>query len=239
MAVTHSAKRLLIADDHRIVREGLKQLLADAPDLTVVGEAQDGDDTVARVEALVGDGLDAVLLDIALPGRDGLDVLQTIKARWPQLPVLMLSTYPERHYAARCLSLGAAGYLNKSADADVIIAAARKVASGGVYVTEAGGQALAAALHGGRTKAGQGAVPGSGARASAVAQGVDSLSHREHQVYRLLVEGMSVGQIGAQLGLASNTVSTYRVRVLEKTGAKNEVELARLAERTQKAPEAE
>jgi two-component system, NarL family, invasion response regulator UvrY len=176
MAFAHPPKRLLIADDHRIVREGLKQLLADAPDLTVVGEAQDGDDTVARVEALVGEGLDAVLLDIALPGRDGLDVLQAIKARWPQLPVLMLSTYPERHYAARCLSLGAAGYLNKSADADVIISAARRVASGGVYVTEAGGQALAAALHGGRTKAGQGAVPGSGARASAVAEhgGVDA-----------------------------------------------------------------
>ncbi|MDZ4129862.1 MAG: response regulator transcription factor, partial [Hydrogenophaga sp.] len=111
--------RVLIGDDHRIVREGLKQILADAPDVQVVAEAQTGDEVLAKVRALGGlDGLDLVLLDIAMPGLDGLDVLQTLKREHPLLPVLMLSTYPEKQYAVRCIRLGACGYLNKSADPD-------------------------------------------------------------------------------------------------------------------------
>ncbi|WP_372827286.1 response regulator [Polaromonas sp.] len=206
---------ILIGDDHRIVREGLKQVLADAPEITVVAEAETGPDILQQVEALGGPaGLDAVLLDIALPGRDGMDVLQTLKKAWPDLPVLMLSTYPEKQYAVRCIKLGAAGYLNKSAHPDDMIAAVRKVAAGGLYVSAVTAEALASAVGSG------------GAR-----NGAEALSHREHQVFRLLTAGKSVGEIGAQLGLASNTVSTYRLRILEKTGVKNDVELALYAER--------
>ncbi|MGA0571331.1 response regulator [Variovorax sp. VNK109] len=202
--------RILIGDDHRIVREGLRQVLADAPDLSVVAEATTGPEVIERVQAMHG-GIDLVLLDIALPGRDGLDVLQQLRADHPRLPVLMLSTYPERQYAVRCIKLGAAGYLNKSADSDDMLAAVRKAASGGIYVTPATAEALAGAVAG--------------------RYGAEALSHREHQVFRLLTQGCSVSEIGAQLGLAANTVSTYRARILEKTGTKNDVELAIYAER--------
>jgi two-component system invasion response regulator UvrY len=213
--VLTEAIRVLIGDDHRIVREGLKQILADAPDVQVVAEAQTGDEVLAQVKALGGsEGLDLVLLDIAMPGLDGLDVLQTIKREHPLLPVLMLSTYPEKQYAVRCIRLGACGYLNKSADPDDMLYAVRKAAGGGVFLTQATAEALAAAV------------------GSATAQaGPETLSHREHQVYRLLTQGQTVSEIGAQLGLAPNTVSTYRARVLEKTGTKNDVELALYAER--------
>jgi two-component system invasion response regulator UvrY len=211
---------ILIGDDHRIVREGLKQVLADAPDIAVVAEAETGPDILAKVEALGGPaGLAAVLLDIALPGRDGMDVLQALKKAWPQLPVLMLSTYPEKQYAVRCIKLGAAGYLNKSANPDDMIAAVRKVAGGGMYVSALTAEALASAVGG-----------------SAGRSGAEALSHREHQVFRLLTAGKSVGEIGTQLGLASNTVSTYRLRILEKTGTKNDVELALYAERHARTP---
>lgn len=218
--------RVLLGDDHRIVREGLKQVLADAPEMQVVAEAATGPEVLERVAELGGGGagggqgtafgaaLDVVLLDIAMPGMDGLDVLQTLRRTHPRLPVLMLSTYPERQYAVRCIRLGASGYLNKSADPDDMIAAVRKVAAGGVFVTPATAEALAQAV-------GQ-----RGAQA-----GPEALSHREHQVFRLLIQGLSVTQIGAQLGLAGNTVSTYRARILEKTGTKNDVELALYAER--------
>jgi two-component system invasion response regulator UvrY len=206
--------RVLICDDHRIVREGLRQVLADAPDLQVIAEARTGAEALERVAALQPGGLDVVLLDVALPGRDGLDVLQSLRRDWPALPVLMLSTYPERQYAVRCIRLGAAGYLNKSADPDDMVDAVRRVAAGGLYVTPATAEALA------------GAVGAAGART-----GAEALSHREHQVYRLLTQGMTVSEIGARLGLAPNTVSTYRARILEKTATKNDVELALYAER--------
>jgi two-component system invasion response regulator UvrY len=202
--------RLLLADDHRIVREGLKQVLADAPEVVVVAEAASGAQALQAVRAAGGrDALDLVLLDIAMPEGDGLDVLQTLRSEFPTLPVLMLSTYPESQYAVRCIRLGAAGYLHKSADPDDMLAAVRKVAAGGVYVSSATAEALATAV---------------GSRSAR--SGADALSHREHQVFRLLTSGHSVGEIGAQLGLAANTASTYRTRILDKTGAKNDVELA-------------
>jgi DNA-binding NarL/FixJ family response regulator len=212
---------VLIGDDHRIVREGIKQVLADAPDVAVVAEAATGPEVLAQVAALSspgGSGLSLVLLDIALPGIDGLDVLQTLKREHPRLPVLMLSTYPEKQYAVRCIRLGASGYLNKSADPDDMLAAVRRVARGGIYLTQATAEALAAAVGQAKTQAGP-----------------ETLSHREHQVYRLLTQGHTVSEIGAQLGLAPNTVSTYRARILEKTGAKNDVELALYAERHARA----
>jgi DNA-binding NarL/FixJ family response regulator len=212
--------RVLLADDHRIVREGLRQVLADAPDIEVRAEAAQGDEALRVLADLGGPaGIDVVLLDIAMPGRDGLEVLQALRGDWPRLPVLMLSTYPERQYAVRCIKLGACGYLNKGADADEMIAAVRKVAGGGMYVTATTAEALARAL------------ASAGARS-----GPEALSHREYQVYRLLTSGHGVSEIGAQLNLASNTVSTYRARILEKTGTRNDVELALYAQRQGRAP---
>lgn len=221
--------RVLIGDDHRIVREGLKQMLADAPDVGVLAEAQTGADVLAQVQALGGvQGLDLVLLDIAMPGQDGLEVLQILRREHPGLPVLMLSTYPEKQYAVRCIRLGAGGYLNKSANPDDMVAAIRKVASGGLYVTPATAEALASAVGGAAVRLGH--------ASSNDKAGVDALSHREHQVYRLLSTGHTVSEIGAQLKLASNTVSTYRARILEKTGTKNDVELALYAQRQSQTP---
>ena len=220
-----SVVRVLIGDDHRIVREGLKQVLGDPanelPDIAVVSEATQGAEVLEQVAALAGaQGLDLVLLDIAMPGMDGLEVLQALRKAWPALPVLMLSTYPERQYAVRCIQMGAAGYLHKSADPDDMVAAVRKAASGGRYLTEATALALAGAVE--RTGVVRTASAG-------LPAGVDALSYREHQVFRLLTAGQSVSEIGAQLKLAPNTVSTYRARILEKTGARNDVELALLA----------
>lgn len=205
---------VLIADDHRIVREGLKQVLAEAQDLNVVAEAHNGQDVVAQVSQLIDTPLHVVLLDIAMPQTDGLDALKTLRKSWPNLAILMLSTYPEEHYAVRCIELGASGYINKSADPDDMIAAIRKVANGGVYVSATTAEALARSVANRSTKA-----------------GIQALSAREEQVYQLLILGRSVSEIGAQLQLASNTVSTYRARILEKTGTKNDVELALFAQK--------
>jgi DNA-binding NarL/FixJ family response regulator len=206
--------RVLLGDDHKIVREGLKMVLADDPGLQVVAEADTGPAVLDAVQALQGpQGLDVVLLDIAMPVMDGLDVLQALRREWPGLPVLMLSTYPEKQYAVRCIQLGASGYMNKSTDPDDLIAALRRVAAGGMHVSPATAEALASLVSQGRTKT-----------------GIDMLSHREHQVYLLLTQGHTVSEIGAQLSLAPNTVSTYRARILEKTGTKNDVELALYAQ---------
>jgi DNA-binding NarL/FixJ family response regulator len=206
--------RVLLGDDHKIVREGLKMVLADDPGLQVVAEADTGPGVLEMVQALQGpQGVDVVLIDIAMPGMDGLNVLQNLRRDWPGLPVLMLSTYPEKQYAVRCIQLGASGYLNKSTDTDALVAALRRVAAGGMHVSPTTAEALASLVSQGRTKS-----------------GIEQLSHREHQVYLLLTQGHSVSEIGAQLSLAPNTVSTYRARILEKTGTKNDVELALYAQ---------
>ncbi len=205
--------RVLVCDDHQIVRQGIKQILADANDLALAGEAASGPEAIARVRE---GGIDVVLLDIAMPQRDGLDVLRQLKGEYPKLPVLMLSTYPDRQYAVRSLKLGAAGYLNKSADSEQMTEAIRRVAAGRLFITPHVAEQLAGAVGAGRADD---------------APLHERLSHREYQVFRLLAEGRSVGEIAEQLVLAPNTVSTYRARVLEKTGARNDVELALYAVR--------
>jgi two-component system invasion response regulator UvrY len=205
--------RVLVCDDHLIVRQGIKQILADAPDLALAGEAGSGPEAVALVRA---GGIDVVLLDIAMPQRDGLDVLKQLRAEFPKLAVLMLSTYPDRQYAVRCLKLGASGYLNKSADSEQMIEAIRRVARGRLFITPNVAEHLAGAV-------------GAGAHADAPLH--ERLSHREYQVFGLLAAGRSVGEIAQQLSLSPNTVSTYRARILEKTGVRNDVELALYAVR--------
>jgi DNA-binding NarL/FixJ family response regulator len=202
--------RVLLVDDHHIVRQGLRQVLSDAPDIDVVGDAVDGIEAMRLVRGLRdGDGLDVVMLDIAMPGRDGLDVLKQIKTEYPRLPVLMLSTYPDKQFAVRALRQGAAGYLHKSADPDEMVKALRKAAQGGRYITASVAEALANSI-----SEGQDQPPH------------EALSQREHQVFCLLAEGRSVGQIAERLHLSPNTVSTYRARVLDKTDTHNDVELA-------------
>jgi two-component system invasion response regulator UvrY len=212
--------KVLLVDDHLIVRQGLRQVLADVDGLCVVADAPDGTEAVRLVRLCLdpvdGTGLDVLLLDIALPGRDGLDVLKQLKAEFPKLAVLMLSTYPDKQFAVRSLRLGASGYLNKSADPDEIVMALRKAAAGGIYLTASVAEALATSISEVRAKPAH-----------------ETLSTREHQVFRLLAEGQSVGQIALQLSLSPNTVSTYRARILEKTGARNDVELALYAVRQQ------
>ena len=215
MSAMHSQTvRVMIVDDHRIVREGLKQVLADYEGIVVVADAAHGGEALQVLRS--GLSVDVVLLDIALPGRDGLEVLAQLRAEFAALPVLMLSTYPDKQFAVRCIRVGAAGYLNKSADPDDIVAALRKVAAGGRYLTPAVADLLANAVSEVSSQAPH-----------------ESLSQRENQVFRLLAQGQSVGQIAVLLSLSSNTVSTYRARILEKTGVRNDVELALYAVRQQ------
>lgn len=213
--------RVLICDDHLIVRQGIKQVMLDAGGITVVGEAGNGPDALRLVREATD--LHVVLMDIAMPLRDGLDVLRQLRGEFPRLPVLMLSTYPDKQYALRSLKLGAAGYLNKSADSEQLCAAIRKVAGGGLFITPAVAELMAASMGAGRFEAAEPPLH-------------ERLSHREYQVFRLLATGSSVGEIAEQLVLSSNTVSTYRARILEKTGARNDVELALYAVRADLLP---
>ena len=212
--------RVLICDDHLIVRQGIKQILADAEDIVLAGEAEDGPKALQRVRE---GGIDVVLMDIAMPYRDGLDVLRQLKSEYPKVPVLMLSTYPDKQYAVRSLKLGAAGYLNKSADSQQMTSAIRKVAAGGLFITPTVAEHLASTIGAGRAKAVEAPLH-------------ERLSHREYQVFRLLSTGRTVSEIAEQLVLSSNTVSTYRARILEKTGARNDVELALYAVRVNVMP---
>ncbi len=212
--------RVLICDDHLIVRQGIKQILADADDIVLAGEAEDGPQALQRVRL---GGIDVVLMDIAMPYRDGLDVLRQLKSEFPKVPVLMLSTYPDKQYAVRSLKLGAAGYLNKSADSQQMTSAIRKVAAGGLFITPTVAEHLASSIGAGQAKAVEAPLH-------------ERLSHREYQVFRLLATGRTVSEIAEQLVLSSNTVSTYRARVLEKTGARNDVELALYAVRVDVMP---
>jgi two-component system, NarL family, invasion response regulator UvrY len=209
---------VLICDDHLIVRQGIKQILADADDIVLAGEAEDGPQALQRVRL---GGIDVVLMDIAMPHR--LDVLRQLKSEFPKVPVLMLSTYPDKQYAVRSLKLGAAGYLNKSADSQQMTSAIRKVAAGGLFITPTVAEHLASSIGAGSTKAVEAPLH-------------ERLSHREYQVFRLLATGRTVSEIAEQLVLSSNTVSTYRARVLEKTGARNDVELALYAVRVDVMP---
>jgi DNA-binding NarL/FixJ family response regulator len=206
--------RVLICDDHMIVRQGIRQSLAEAADIVVLAEAGDGASALQRLRQ--GD-IDVLLLDIALPGRDGLDVLRQARAEHPRLPVLMLSTYPDRQYAVRSLKLGASGYLNQSADSEQIGTAVRRVAAGQRFITPTVAELLAAALGSGRD--------------AADSAPHELLSHREYQVFRCLAQGLSVGEIAREMSLSPNTISTYRARILEKTGVRNDVELALYAMR--------
>jgi DNA-binding NarL/FixJ family response regulator len=197
--------RILVADDHTVVREGVKQILAGQSDMVVDDEAADGKETLEK--ALEG-RFDLVLLDISMPGRGGLEVLEDILKARPRLPVLILSMHPEEQYAVRALRAGASGYLTKTSAAHELIGAIRKVSRGGKYVTASLAEKLAVALD-----------------SKAEKPIHEKLSTREYQVMLMLASGTSVGEIAAELCLSVKTVSTYRIRVMNKMGMKKNAEL--------------
>ena len=201
--------KVYIADDHAVVRRGVRQILADAPDLTVVGEAGSGRETVRGIRQM---HCDVLVLDMAMPDGNGLQVLQEIRSYRPDLPVLFLSMYPERQYAVRTLKAGAAGYLTKESAPNELIAAIRKAASGGKYVSQSLAERLASNL-----------------TTDSESEPLETLSDREHQVMTLLAEGKTVATIAAELALTVSTVSTYRTRILRKLGLETTAELIRYA----------
>ena len=188
--------RVAIVDDHAIVRAGLRQFLAEQPDLQVSGEAANGREAL---ELLRKGEVDVMLMDLSMPDHGGVDALQAIKARAPELPVLILSGFPEQHYATTLLRQGASGYLNKECDPQEIVKAIRTVARGRRYITPTVAELLADQLDGGGDKAPH-----------------ELLSEREFQVFLRLAQGETVGHIAEALFLSVKTVSTYRTRVLEK-----------------------
>lgn len=188
--------RVGIVDDHAIVRTGLKQFLAEQVDLRVAGEASNGHEALEL--ARQGE-VDVLLLDLSMPDQGGVDALSAIKARFPELPVLILSGFPEAHYATTLLRQGASGYLNKECDPEEIVNAIRVVARGRKYISPAVAELLA-----------------DGAAGAAPQLPHEGLSERELQVFLHLARGETVGQLAEALSLSVKTVSTYRSRVLEK-----------------------
>ncbi len=201
--------KILIADDHTIVREGLKQILADVPDIKVAGEASSGQETLKKVRS---HPYDILLLDISLPGMSGLDVLKQIKCIKPKLPVLVLSMYPEEQYATRSLRAGAAGYLTKESASDELIAAIRRVAAGRRYITTSLAERIA----------GDWAVPEDKPLH-------ETLSDREYQVFCLIASGKTAKEISKTLALSIKTVSTHRSRILKKMEMDNNAQLTHYA----------
>jgi two-component system invasion response regulator UvrY len=199
--------KILIADDHAIVRRGVKQILADTPDLVVGGEAQNGQEALTAVRA---GGWDLVILDLAMPGRGGLDILKELKHERPRLPVLILSIHPEDQYAVRVLKAGASGYLTKESVPDELITAIRKVTAGGKYVSGRVAEKLAFDL-----------------KRETEGPPHETLSDREYQVMCLIASGKTVKEIAGEMALSVKTISTYRARVLEKMQMRTNSELIR------------
>lgn len=201
--------RILIADDHTLVREGLKQILSDLPDMAVTDEASNGKEVLDKVRE---NDFDVVLLDISLPGQSGVDILKQIKLIKPELPVLILSMYPEEQYAIRTLRAGASGYLTKDSVPDELIEALRTVSLGKRYITYALAEKIAYELD-----------------ADAKKPLHERLSDREYQVMCMIASGKSVSQIAREISLSVKTISTHRARILKKMNMKNNAELTHYA----------
>jgi len=198
--------RVLIADDHAVVRKGLKQILAETTDIVVAGEAHNGQEVLNKVRKS-GDW-DVVVLDITMPGTSGLDILKEMKNEHPKLPVLVLSIHPEDQYAMRVLKSGASGYMTKESAPEELVKAIRKVATGGKYVTPGMAEKLLFDL---------GSDPERPLH--------ENLSDREYQVMCLITSGKTVKEIAKEMSLSIKTISTYRTRILEKMKMKTSAEL--------------
>jgi two-component system invasion response regulator UvrY len=201
--------RILIADDHPIFRRGLRQIIEETPGLGTVDEAADGAEALGKAKT---GGYDLVLLDVAMPLKDGIEVLTQLKRIDPGLPVLVLSMHPEEQYAVRAVRAGASGYLTKESAPDELVTAIKKVSQGGKYVSASLAERLVCLVQS------EGALLPH-----------ETLSHREYQVMRLLASGKTVSETARELVLSVKTVSTYRARVLTKLRLKNNAELTRWA----------
>ncbi len=201
--------RILIADDHAVVRRGLRQILEETTDLQVKGEAKN---TIELLDLLASEKWDVVILDLNMPGRTGFDVLKDIRRRWPKLPVLVLSMHDEEQFAARVIKAGAVGYMNKESAAEELVRAIRKVARGGKYISSRTAESLATEIQ---------------------AKHADAphtvLSDREFEVLCLIAGGKTVSAIAEELSLSVKTISTYRSRILEKMQMKTNAEVTRYA----------
>jgi two-component system invasion response regulator UvrY len=201
--------KILIADDHPVVRKGLREIIEETSDMEVADEASNGQEVLAKV---FRKDFDVVLLDISMPGRSGLDILKELKSQLPKLAVLVLSIHPEEQYAVQVLKAGASGYLTKKSAPEELVTALRKVSTGGKYVSPSLAEKLASALETGIEKPPH-----------------ETLSAREYEVMRKIALGKTVTEIARELFLSPKTISTYRSRILEKIGIKNNAELIRYA----------
>lgn len=201
--------RILIADDHPVVREGLKKMFEKVSDISIAGEASNGQEVLNKIEQ---NDYDLVLLDISMPGRDGLDILRELTRKRPHLPILILSMHSEEQYAIRSLKAGASGYLTKKSISDELIKAVQEVACGGKYITSSLSEKLASYIRNNTEKPIH-----------------EFLSDREHLVMRMIVKGRTRKEIAKELSLSVNTISTYRARILKKLKMKNSAELIQYA----------
>lgn len=201
--------RIVIADDHTIVREGLKQLLAAVGDLTVVGEARDGHEVLQQVRA---SDFDVLLLDMSMPGKSGTELIKQVKDEKPKLRILVLSMHQEHQYAVRAIKAGASGYLTKDSASTQLVTAIRKISAGGAFFSPEVAEALVL-----------------GAMSQKEGPPHAALSDREYQVFRMLASGTSISGIAAHLSLSVKTVSTHKARLLEKLGIRNQTELVHYA----------
>jgi len=201
--------KILICDDHAIVRQGLRQIVEDCNDITIAGEAECGEELIRMVDK---DDIDVIVLDITMDGIGGIEALKEIKFRKPELAILMLSIHPEDQYAIRVLKAGASGYLTKKSAPDELVQAIRTVAKGKKYITASVSEKLISSLN-----ADKDILPH------------QLLSDREYQVFIKLAEGKTVGQIAENLHISVKTVSTYKSRVFEKMGMSNIADLIRYA----------
>jgi two-component system, NarL family, invasion response regulator UvrY len=201
--------RALIADDHAVVRQGLRQILMETPDMVVTGEACNGPEALEQAR---GGAYDVVVLDITMPGRSGFEVLKELRLEDPALPVLVLSMHSEEQFAVRLLKAGASGYLNKESAPEELVKAIRKVVSGGRYVSPRLAEKLAFEIDSGSDKLLH-----------------ETLSDREFQVMRMMASGQTVKEIAAELALSVKTISTYRARILDKMNLHTNAELIHYA----------
>lgn len=197
--------RILIADDHAIVRKGLKQILDEEPGMAIVGEAQNAQEVLDMVRR---QKWDMVILDISMPGRSGLDVLSELRQNSPHLPVLILSMHPEDQFALRVLKAGAAGYMNKQSAPEELVEAIHKIHRGGRYISQSLAEKMAMGLNRNDDRPVH-----------------ELLSDREYQVMQLIASGKTISEIAEILSLSVKTVSTYRARILSKMNMKNNAEL--------------
>ena len=201
--------RVLLADDHAVVRAGLKEILADTGDIEVAGEATNGQEVLAQVR---GQDFDVAVLDMSMPGRSGIELIKLVKGEKPSLRILILSMHSEQQYAVRAVKAGASGYLTKESAADELVVAIRRIAAGGAYVSAATAERL---------------VLESAPRAGAAPHTL--LSDREYQVFQLIAAGQSVTEIARQLSLSVKTISTHKTRIMLKMNFANPAELIRYA----------